>query len=294
MVRPGMGAGVPKAVIWWLGGAVAAVLLVLALNTLRHAAGVATFEDTPRERLDRLAPHWRIVRPEGAAPTPAAILMSGCDGVRDNMGYWAEQFARDGRAALVLDSHRPRGFDLLESWRLVCAGQALPGAERAGDLAVALQALRDSGETTGDVVVFGASHGGWTAMEFVAHAAAGELPPALTAWPAPPEELLRTVSALVLLYPYCGILNGADDLTWPADLPVLMVLAENDGIADPDDCLAMAEALRARGAAIETHVLPGAGHGFDQREKSFLSSLNFDAAQRDRAKALIADFLARL
>ncbi|MDV7143263.1 dienelactone hydrolase family protein [Tropicimonas sp. TH_r6] len=280
--------------IWWILAGVAAILLFFALNTFRHAVGISTLDDTPKRREERLESHWRILRPEGSGPFPAAILLSGCDGVRDNMTYWAERFVASGRLALIVDSHTPRGLDQLESWRLVCAGQALPGAERAGDLAVALNALGQRADVTDDVVVLGASHGGWTAMEFVAEASSGEVPPGLTKWPAPPESLLESVTAMVLLYPYCGLLNGADKAPWPTDLPVLMVLAEEDRIVDTDDCLAMAETLHAGGAKIETEVLAGAGHGFDQQEKSPLSSLTFDASQRDHTETLANGFLRRV
>ena len=283
-----------KKVIWWGLAGVVTIVLLFALNTYRHAVGVSTLDDTPERREERLSSHWRILRPEGSGPFPAAVLLSGCDGVRDNMTYWAEKFVASGRLALIVDSHTPRGLDQLESWRLVCAGQALPGAERAGDLAVALETLRQRKDVTDDVVVLGASHGGWTAMEFVAEASSGEVPPGLTDWPASPESLLGSMTAMVLLYPYCGLLNYADKTTWPSDLPVLMVLAEDDSIVDTDDCLAMAETLRAGGVDIETEVLEGAGHGFDQQEKSPLSSLTFDATQRDKAETIADRFLRKV
>ena len=37
--------------------------------------------------------------------------------------------------------------------------------------------------------------------------------------------------------------------------------------------------------------MPGADHGFDQREKAVLSTLGFDAAQRDEARDLVGRFL---
>ena len=92
------------------------------------------------------------------------MLLSGCDGVHDNMEFWANRLAARGYRALILDSHRPRGLDRFEAWRLVCAGQVLPGAERAGDLAVA---LADPALPAGGRIVLGASHGGWAAMEFL-------------------------------------------------------------------------------------------------------------------------------
>jgi dienelactone hydrolase len=218
-------------------------------------------------------------------------LLSGCDGVHDNMRYWAAQFRRNGRATLVVDSHTPRGLDAYQTWRLVCAGQALGGATRAGDLAVALQALATAPGLTDDIVIFGASHGGWTAMELVGLAIAEAVPPGLRRWPAQPAGLLERVSALVLLYPYCGILNGAGPARWRGAPPALMVLAGNDSIVSTPDCLDRADALRATGATVRTEIIDDADHAFDQREKSVFSTLPFDAGQRDAAQRLVTAFV---
>jgi dienelactone hydrolase len=285
-----MGPWMPKLIRWGLIAA-GVIVLGLALNTGRQYLGWSPFDETPEDRFERLAEHWRLVRPEGPGPFPAAVLLSGCDGVRDNLDYWADLFVETGRAALIVDSHTPRGLDELESWRLVCAGQALSGAERAGDIAVALDALSELEGVSDDIILFGASHGGWTAMEFVTHAAAGELPPGLKRWPEDPEVLLDRVSALILFYPYCGVLNGSTRDHWREDLPTLFVLAENDTIVSTPDCIALAEDLDPASAAVEVTVLTGADHGFDQREKSLFSTLAFDAAQRDRARRIVLKFL---
>lgn len=285
-----MGPWMPKLILWGLI-AIGAVLCVLLLNTSRQYLRWSPFSETPDARAERLAANWRLVRPEGPGPHPAAILLSGCDGVRDNMDYWAAVFVQTGRAALIVDSHTPRGLDELDSWRLVCAGQMLSGAERAGDVAVAIHALSGMDEVSNDIVIFGASHGGWSAMEFVAHAVAEETPPGLARWPDAPDTLLRQVSALILLYPYCGVLNSTTPERWRGAPPALFVLAETDTIVSTPDCIALAEALRTNEAAVEVAIVPGADHGFDQREKSPLSTLEFDADQRERAREIVLEFL---
>lgn len=247
----------------------------------------APVPDAPAERLRLLEPAWRILRPEGAGPHPAAVLLSGCDGVRDNMDLWAREMVARGRVALILDSHGPRGIGRAEA-SLVCVGAELRGAERAGDLAVALAALgREPGVDGRDVVVLGASHGGWTAMELVRLAGSGEVPPGLAAWPEPPGETLGRLSALVLVYPYCGLLNGARG--WEGGPPALMVLGGEDRVVSTPACLERAGAL-----GIEAAVVAGADHGFDQRERPAISPLVFDAAQTGRARWLVARFLDRL
>ncbi len=286
-----MGSRVSKLIVRGLA-AVAVIAMLLLVNTGRRMAGLSFAADTPEARLALLSPHWHILRPEEPA-SEGAILLSGCDGVRDNMLFWAEEFVRQGRVALILDSHTPRGLDRLELWRLVCAGQILDGRERAGDLAVALHAMGESEGVAGDIVILGASHGGWTAMEFVARAGDRQGPPGLARWPAPPRELLGRVSGLVLLYPYCGILNKADAGIWQLAAPALMVLAGADSIVG-DACADRARTLRESGETVETVTIPGADHGFDQREKALFSTLAFDSGQRDAALGHVRAFLSKL
>lgn len=217
-----------------------------------------------------------------------AILLSGCDGVRDNMEYWARFMAGRGSPALIPDSHSPRSLDDFETWRLLCVGQVLPGAQRAGDLAVAMaETARD------DVVLLGASHGGWTVLEFLRQSLTGAVPPGLSDWPAPPESLLERIGAAVVLYPYCGALNGAVDGQWAEMPPVLMIVAEQDELGMAGDCIAMAEALRERGASVDLLVYDGAGHGFDQQERAAFSTLEFRPELRARAAEDVAAFLDR-
>ncbi|MCZ0963930.1 dienelactone hydrolase family protein [Paracoccus benzoatiresistens] len=269
----------------------AALMLALAgANAWRHRTGL-TAADTPAALRARLEPFWRVVPAKDGARTGGAVLLSGCDGVHDNMDFWADRLAEHGRRALILDSHRPRNLDRYHAWRLVCIGQALAGQERAGDLAIA---LADPATPAGGTVVLGASHGGWTALEFLRLAVSGQVPPGLRRWPGDPARLLNDLDAVVLLYPYCGLLNGADEGDWSAAPPMLMILAAEDRIASTQACRGMAARLRARGARIEVMVVPDADHAFDQRERAPLSPLSFNSAQRDHAAHEVNAFLAAL
>lgn len=280
----------------WLIGVAATLLLLVALvaaNTARNAARLQPLQQSPDELLSSLSADWRLVLPDGPGPHPAAVLLSGCDGVHDNMEYWAGVLADAGRAALIVNSHSPRGLDLLQSWRAICAGQLLTGAERAADVAVALQALRGMDAIdAGDVALLGASHGGWTAMEFMQIAAEAEAPPpGLAEWPAPPKDLLSQVKLVILLYPYCGLLSRAGAARWPTDTRGLMLLAGNDSVVDPQSCRDMAAELVKNGADLDVMTIANADHGFDQQERSALSNLEFNAQQRAIATAAVRDLL---
>lgn len=268
-------------------------LLLVAGNTLRNAQRLQPFDRNPQALQVLLSANWRMLRPEGAGPYPLAILLSGCDGVRDNMDYWAQVMAQTGRAALILDSHGPRNLARHERWRAVCAAQVLTGAERAGDLAVALAAIEQMDDIdAADVVVMGASHGGWTVMEFMQLATQGTTPPpGLTDWPAPPGKLLEKIGKVILLYPYCGLISGAASANWPRNVRGLMILADQDQIVNQTLCQRMAFELREQGAELQVQVIANADHGFDQKERSSLSPLEFNQTYTDIAKAAVRRLL---
>lgn len=233
-------------------------------DTLRQWAGLAAASDTPAVRSARLEPIWRIVPAAQAhAGAGGAVLLSGCDGVHDSMELSTARFADRGWPALILDSYDPHGLDQYESWPLVCIRQVLGGAERAGDLAIA---LTSSVLPAGGAVVLGASHGDWTAMEFLRLAVTGQVPPGLQRWPTDAAQLLWGREVIVLLYPYCGRLSEADKSDWIAAPAILMILAAEDRIVSTPACQDLADLLRARGAWIKVIILLGADHGFDQRE----------------------------
>lgn len=268
-----------------------AAFLLIGANTARNVAGWQVVARSPADAEALLAPYWRLVAPEGPGPFPAAILLSGCDGIHDNMDFWADRMVASGRAALIVDSHGPRNLVKAQAWRAVCAGQILTGAERAGDVAVALAALRRMPRIdAADVALIGASHGGWTAMELLARLGQPTPPPGLTAWPDAPATLLGQIGPVVLLYPYCGFASGGGT-AWPDPIHALMILAENDSIVSTPACRAMGQALADAGTDIRVVVLPGVNHGFDQSERSILSRLKFDGQATEAAAVLVDGFL---
>jgi len=286
-----MGRGVRVAI----GLAVIAALTV-AGNAVLRLTGAGMPRETPQARAAMLAPHYDLRLPEGAGPFPAVALFSGCDGVRDNMGRWAEMAVAQGWAALIVDSHAPRGLGTLEVWRLICAGQLLAGPERAGDVAVALAHLREHAKVDDDrLAVLGASHGGWAVLDMLALAAVGRPPDGLTAWPeGGPEAALAGLRGALLLYPYCGAASQAARRSWAPEVELTMLLVAGDAVVGDKPCRKLARALRATGAAVETVTFEGVTHGFDQRDRSAISTLRYDAAATRRALALGRDWLAGL
>jgi dienelactone hydrolase len=290
--------GILRRLRWlWIGGAgfVAVWLAVIGGNSLGRYFGWTVRADDPAALAALLRPHYRIVKPEGAGPFPTALLYSGCDGPSDNMDRWAAMLTGIGWAAVIVDSHTPRGYLDHDVWRLICAGQILMGSERAGDVLVSFYDARRMPFVDPDrLALIGASHGGWAILELLAFEKAWRLPYNLTALPADDvarDHPLQGLRAAILVYPYCGTANRASRTGWRYDIPVLFLLAERDSIAPAGDCLAIADAMAAEGLPVDVEVFPGVTHGFDQKTRQPLSLLEFDQAATDAALARAAALL---
>ena len=279
-----------------VGAFAAFVLLIVAGNSLAHYRGWTVLKLEPAALSGKISPYYRIMEPVGGGPFPTALIYSGCDGPKDNVVRWAEMLNRQGWAAIIVDSHAPRGFSDYEIWRLVCAGQLFMGSERAGDVLVSIDDARRMRFVDPDrIVLIGSSHGGWAIMDLLALTSAGRLPFNLAALPAgsPPDPLQGVVGA-ILLYPYCGEANRAHGDGWRTPLPVLFMLSAHDLIAPSGHCVEIADKLRTEGLPVETLVFEGATHGFDQQDRSAFSPLEFDQPATDEALRKGADFLDRV
>jgi dienelactone hydrolase len=285
---------------WWAvtaAGVVLAVWLIgIAGNSLAHYLGWGV-ERLPAATLsDRLAPHYRITKPAGQGRFPTALLFSGCDGPKDNLDTWVRELNAAGWAAIIVDSHAPRGLAGSDVWRLVCAGQVLMGSERAGDVLVSIDDARRMAFVDSErLVLIGASHGGWAIMDLLALDPPARLPFNLAGLrPDGPADPLAGVGGALLLYPYCGPANRARPDGWRRPMPALFLLSADDAIAPAGPCLDIAKAMQRRGLPVETVVFDGVTHGFDQREKAPFSTLEFDAETTAEALRLGTDFLARI
>ncbi|WP_165354543.1 dienelactone hydrolase family protein [Tropicimonas sp. IMCC6043] len=277
--------------------AVLALLVVFGLvgcNVLARYYGFGTAALTPEQLSAKLRPSYRTYLPDGPGPFPAALLFSGCDGPKDNMERWAQSVVDQGWAAVIVDSHGPRGLNDAQLWRLVCIGQILPGPERAGDVAVAIEDARAMEAVDPDrIVLIGASHGGWSVLDMLSLHGQGARPHNLTRWPESIRARgLEGIAGVILLYPYCGVASQVRSNGWKADVPALFLLVKDDTIVDEDSCIDVIERMRAAGRPVETHLFEGTTHGFDQAEKNAFSMLEFSPEAIERAKEITRRFLA--
>jgi dienelactone hydrolase len=269
------------------GAFVAFILLAVAGNSLAHYQGWSVHRMAPADLAAKLRPYYRLTKPEGVGRFPTALLYSGCDGPKDNLDRWAATLTRHGWAAIVVDSHGPRGFSDHEIWRLICAGQMFMGSERAGDVLVSIADARRLPFVDPDrIALIGASHGGWAIMDLLALDPPRRLPFNLSAAPDDPAgDPLAGVVGTILLYPYCGTANRAARQGWRRPIPSLFVLSADDAIADPEDCTRIAGRLEERAVPVDVLMLSGVTHGFDQEERAALSTLVFDEAATETALA---------
>jgi len=268
-------------------------LLAVSLNMVGRYSGLTVERLEPEALLQVLAPHFEITRPDGDGPFPTALLFSGCDGPAPNLVAWAAALREAGWASIMVDSHTPRGFEQPQRWALICAGQLLTGAERAGDVAVALAHARMLPFVDPARIAFvGASHGGWALMEALSMWDHGQVPLTLTRWPegmpAPGSGQLR---GAVLLYPYCGELSRANWQGWFSPIPLLFLLVEGDVIADEGECLEVARRAMERGLPVEAEVLTGLTHAFDHPDTLEISPNVYDPVATERALARMVAFL---
>jgi len=192
-----------------------------------------------------------IVRPEGAGPFPAAVLMHGCHGVAKQTFAWADWLARRGYVALVVDSYGPRGepADCQEG-----PPDDTTPRDRFDDGVGALRYLQGLPFVAADrVAIMGWSQGGAIAIASVNG-------PSLERARRRGVDLPAVgYAAAVGFYP-----GGCQSLTMEQVVrPLLLLLGAADDWTPLPYCRAMAEAMRSRGADITTIVYPGAYHYFD-------------------------------
>ncbi len=269
------------------------LVLVVAGNLGVRLTGVGLPRESVEARIGRLTPDLRWFWPEGGGKAGVLLLFSGCDGPRDNMVRWAEMAVAEGWAALIVDSHRPRGLEADPMWRLVCSAQALTGAERAGDVAAALEIARgQEGVNPERLVLLGASHGGWAVLELLGFHEAGRRPDGLRRWPGGGRvAALEGLAGVILLYPYCGRAARMLGHGWEVEVPIRMVLVDGDAIANPAPCAVLASRMEAAGRPVVVERVTGVTHGFDQRDRAPFSTLRYDADATAQVLAAGAAFL---
>jgi dienelactone hydrolase len=237
------------------------LLAVLCTIILMPTADAETFE----ARIAALAPHMRVVRPEGAGPFPVVLQFHGCGGVKSLQERYANAAREAGWAAVIVDSHAHRGIGRLSAYSTVCTGTRLWGRERAGDLYAALEWARRQGWANGErLAVAGWSHGGWAILDALSMTRASA--ERATRLEGLPEEPLTGLDSVFLVYPYCSVGCLAALHGWRVRPRTQAIVGGRDSVVGCATPLRTLRRLKNDGAPIDIAVFPNATHAFDEAE----------------------------
>lgn len=233
-----------------------AFVFVCSLVTLTSAC--STTAQIPTNELSaRLEQYNLVLKPDGDGPFPAVLLLHTCYGNLGHVDAWARRLQSRGYVTVVVNSMQARGLEGHFDSIAVCAGFVLRSEDRARDIAISIERLRQlPGIDQKRIGIVGFSHGGWTVLDFL-----GQRPEALAGRNTTDDR--DGVKSIVVVYPYCGgdVTSGLE--RWPQDIRMLMLLAGDDSFVGTSKCEALAKEQQSRGFSVSVHVYPGAKHGYD-------------------------------
>jgi dienelactone hydrolase len=206
-------------------------------------------------------PAWEL-RPTGAGPFPAVVLLHGCAGISESNHEWSRWFRDQGYVALLVDSWSPRRVGKSCDPSL----PDVPNTERFDDAVGALRFLQaKSYVDRARVGVVGWSNGGVFALAVVN---GPSLERARRRGVDLPEPGFR---ASIGFYPG-GCYSLVHELVMR---PLLVMMGDADDWTDPAPCVEMVEAMRGRGADARIVLYPRAYHYFDVigQERTYLAEV---------------------
>lgn len=232
------------------------ILALAAWCSLARAAGDAGPEQVaipPAGRSSSPAPLVGFVfRPSSNGPSPAVIMLHGCGGPyarNDRLNarhrMWGRFLAEHGYVALMLDSFTSR--NIKEICTIKIGKRPIKESERVGDAYAALQWLRaQRGVDPTRIVLLGWSHGGGVTLDTITHR-----PPGMAGF-----------RAAAAFYPGCTARNRRAARFHPY-APLLVLVGESDDWTPAAPCVALAEAVGARGEPMRIVTYPDTYHDFD-------------------------------
>ncbi len=202
------------------------------------------------------------LRPNGAGPFPAVVLLHGCHGVLESTREWARWFRKRGYVALVVDSWTPRGI----KEDCTRTSPEIPNTERFDDTVGALRYLRGLAHVDREAIgVIGWSNGGVFAIAVINGPSLERGQRRGVLVPAPGFR------ASVAVYP-----GGCSSLIRELVVqPLLVLIGSDDDWTLPGPCVEMVSAMKSRGADASIVVYPGAVHYFDVKgpRRGFLADV---------------------
>jgi len=193
-----------------------------------------------------------LVLPESASaknPVPAMVILHGSGGIADGREFtYAELFAKNGIASFVVDYYEPRG--VTEKTPYVMKTMATTEVDLLTDAYASLNILATHPLIDrGRIGVTGYSYGGMATRYTLDKRIKDIMAPNV-----PPFALHMDI------YGPCHQNTGSWETTGS---PYLAVYGDADNSVDPKACSVVQDFLRAGGTAVEAHLLPGAGHAWE-------------------------------
>jgi dienelactone hydrolase len=279
-------ASIPKALV-----AASLILAALALQSCSYVLGDWFTAKVPIDtQVAFLAPSFETEFPaSGKAPFPLAVIMPGCLGTRLNEREWVKYLNSIGWATLIVDSFTPRGLKTVEEIEPVCDGARPWGLDRAGDVVAAVTYARGLKAIDSQrVALLGWSHGGWAVMDALTFGADSR--------PANLDQLPDGWADGVIfagaIYPYCGFGTRSRSSLWKTQVPVRLIMAENDQNTPLPPCLEAVAFQRNSGQDAEAIILPGVTHWFDNPGDFDLDPHVFSPEGTAKARAIFRAGLA--
>ena len=201
-----------------------------------------------------------IMKPGGAGPFPAVVILHDCSGLGPRSSgaprRWAGELVKEGYVVAIPDSFSTRGHPAG-----VCVDPSPSRADvapfrRVPDAYETLDYLRTLDYVDGKHVgVMGGSHGGSSTLAAIATYARD---------PAPLAKRKREgFAAAVAFYPGCDMGRPRFTTSFEAAAPLLILVGELDDWTPAAPCEKLAQASHRGGAPVAIKVYPGARHSFD-------------------------------
>lgn len=193
-----------------------------------------------------------LVVPDGAsenAPVPAIVILHGSGGIVDGREFeYAELFAENGIAAFVVDYYAPRG--VVADTPYVMKTMIATEVDIISDAYSALKVLGTHPLIDAERIgVTGYSYGGMATRYVLDDRLKDIMAPNV-----PPFALHMDI------YGPCHQALGHIGTT---GAPYLAIQGDADNTIDTELCQIVYKDLEAGGSAVESHVIAGAGHGWE-------------------------------
>ncbi len=196
-----------------------------------------------------------LILPEATTqdnPVPAMVILHGSGGIKEGREFeYAKLFAANGIAAFIVDYYSPRG--VTDATPYVMKTMAATEVDVISDAYNALNFLnRNSYIDPKRIGVTGYSYGGMGTRYVLDQRIKDIMAPDV-----PPFALHMDI------YGPCHQDTGSWQTT---GAPYLAIYGDNDNSVEPAACAKVQEQLRDGGSEVTAHIMPGAGHAWENDE----------------------------